>query len=271
MIDRIIRTWASDAVALAHALAANDPTWGTTTAPIADGWLVLSGRGLYVNRLIGAGRRRPLTDDDLDELERRSELVGVPAAVEQADDVSWSREVLETRGYAPVSAVSVGVRPIGSHTDRHGDGGSAFEMTVVTDAADLREWQDSAAQGWGHVDDGPRRASDAFAAAARAVAGSSLIIVRDVGDGRPVATCSLQITDGMATLGGMSVIPSERRRGAQRACLDHRVRLAAAAGCDVAATSTEIGGDSARNVARHGFADIGVIRVWQKNSVPDVS
>jgi GNAT superfamily N-acetyltransferase len=51
----------------------------------------------------------------------------------------------------------------------------------------------------------------------------------------------------------MSTLPSERRRGVQAALVHHRLRLARAAGCGIATSTTVSGGASERNLRRLCF------------------
>jgi len=68
-----------------------------------------------------------------------------------------------------------------------------------------------------------------------------------------VAVCSMTISGELADLGGMTTRPAWRRQGVQAACLAHRLRVARRAGCDLAVTSADPGGESARNIERAGF------------------
>lgn len=51
----------------------------------------------------------------------------------------------------------------------------------------------------------------------------------------------------------MSTLPEERRRGVQRSLVRARLLASFEAGCDLAATSTEPGSGSERNLIRLGF------------------
>jgi len=73
-------------------------------------------------------------------------------------------------------------------------------------------------------------------------------------DGAPAAICSVVLADRIADLGGMGTLPAARQQGVQQACIHHRLRLGAAAGCDLAVTSAVPGGPSARNLERAGFS-----------------
>ena len=88
--------------------------------------------------------------------------------------------------------------------------------------------------------------------------------VAEIG-GAPIAAGALALADGVAHLAGASTIPSGRNRGAQLALLDHRLRYAAAHGCDIALMGALPGSGSQRNAERHGFR-IAYTRIkWQKS------
>ena len=67
-------------------------------------------------------------------------------------------------------------------------------------------------------------------------------------DGRAVGCGSVQIVDGVAWLGGAATLPEFRRRGVQAALVAHRLWLAAALGCELAAVTALSNGPSARNM-----------------------
>jgi GNAT superfamily N-acetyltransferase len=72
-------------------------------------------------------------------------------------------------------------------------------------------------------------------------------------DGRPIATGALAIHGRVAHLAGASTIPDGRKRGAQNALLEHRLRYAADQGCDIALMGAQPGSGSQRNAERNGF------------------
>jgi GNAT superfamily N-acetyltransferase len=267
-VRRVLRVWALDAVAFARVLAGQDPSWGSEAFSLAGGQVVLCGPGLYVNRAIAAGLDGRLTDDDLDRLEARSAAVGVPPAVEVGPATHPTvRDQLSARGYVPDDRVAAlrltrrddGVASgtgSGSGSGSGSGGGSDAGSWLVIEPAGgrlLPVWQETSAIGWGHTTVDARRASDAFARAASVVDGAGFVLARARDDGRPVGCASLTMRDGVATLGGMSTVPSERRRGVQAALIRHRLRVADAAGCDLVTSTAKPGGDSERNLRRHGF------------------
>ena len=84
-------------------------------------------------------------------------------------------------------------------------------------------------------------------------------------DGQPIAAGALNLCGRVAHLAGASTIPQGRKRGAQLALLDHRLRYAAEHGCDVALMGALPGSGSQRNAERHGFR-IAYTRIKWKRS-----
>lgn len=70
----------------------------------------------------------------------------------------------------------------------------------------------------------------------------------------PIAAAMLCVADRVAFLSGTGVRPAFRRRGAQGALIRARLERAAALGCALAASSTQPGTASRRNMERHGFS-----------------
>lgn len=254
-MDRVVDAWADGAGAFATVLARQDPTWGSESFPLAGGRVVLWGRGLYVNRAFAVGIDVSMTVDDFETLERRSAALGVPPAIDVTPLTSPSVEMLAARrGYVATDAV-VALRHDLAHEAMRSDRPHLVPGDVEVEAAadQLPLWQAVSAAGWRRDDRSARRASDAFAAAAAVVDGAGFVLARDAADGRPLGCATLSMRAGVATLGGMSTLPTERRRGVQAALVRHRLRQARAAGCVIATTTTAAGGDSEGNLLRHGF------------------
>ncbi|MEJ5368093.1 MAG: GNAT family N-acetyltransferase [Bryobacteraceae bacterium] len=72
-------------------------------------------------------------------------------------------------------------------------------------------------------------------------------------EGRPVAAAGLSLLPPVAHLAGASTIPEARRRGAQQALLEARLRYAAEHGCALALMGAAPGSASQRNAERQGF------------------
>ena len=267
MMKQVLHAWAEDAAEFATELARIDPAWGSQTFPLAGGHVVLCGPGLYVNRVLGAGLERPMTDGELDLLESRSATVGVPAAVEvtAASHPALIDRLVE-RGYVADSetiTLRCALDPIEVLVP------PPDTITIQSANTDLlATWQETSALGWGHVDEAARRASDAFARAAAVVDGDGLVLATDAIDGRPVGCASLTINGEVATLGGMSTMPAERERGVQAALIQHRLRVATELGCEIATASTQPDSASYRNLTRHGFEPWFTVTTMARSQTP---
>ncbi len=245
-------TWARQEARFAATLRRDDPSWGTDVFEVADGIAVLCGRGLFVNRALAVGLDAEVRAHQLDELEARARAVGVTPTVETTPVTRRSLvRLLRARRYLPTGSVSALVRPI-SDGDDCGTADPSVVIATVDDET-LPAWQQATAEGWEHLEPRRRRASDAFARAAHLIDEPGLLIARAAGDDRVLACATLRLEDGLATLGGMSTRPPERRRGLHRSLVEHRLRLARDAGCGMAATVAMPDSASQRNLLRIGF------------------
>lgn len=263
-VHRITRVWVDNAVALAETLADTDPSWGSETTELAGGALVLCGPGLFVNRAIGVGHQAPLTDEEWDLLEERSGAVGVAPAIEITP--ATHPEVLSdavARGYQLDDVEHALVRSTDLTHVPPPD--PRFDI-VPANRGLLPVWQETAACAWGHLDEGARRANDAFARAAALVDGERFALIRHAGSGRPLGCASLTIRAGVATLGGMSTLPEQRGQGVQTALIRHRLRVAAASGCDLATSIAAPDSPSERNLLRQGFEPLFRIEHWMRRT-----
>ncbi len=213
---------------------------------------MLCGAGMYVNRAIAVGFDSELGEDEWWTFEQRCDAVGVVPAFEVSPATAAAVRVqLAARGYEIESSRAALFCRL-DVVDSLPAPNPAF--VIESASGDLLPlWQSTSAAGWGHETSAARKASDAFARAAAVVDGDNLVVVRDSRDGRPVGCASMTVSGRIATLGGMSTLPAERRRGVQAALIVHRLRTAATLGCELATSSAEPDSNSERNLVRHGF------------------
>lgn len=250
---RVLRVRAANAVDHTRSLATRDPFWGSEVHFMAGGWLVLAGRGMYINQAMAAGIEDDLSPADLDLLVERSTVVGVSPTIE-VSSITLSRSVhrVRERGFVrdPASDITCLTRSVTSTTI---DAPDDVVIRAVESQADLRLWQETSATGWGHATTEARSASDAFAAAAHALGNEHMVVAFDASDGRPLGCASMTVREDVAMLGGTSTTPAERRRGVQAALVRYRLSEAGRLGCDLAVTTAARGSASERNLTRHGF------------------
>ena len=261
-----MRVRAANAVHHTTSLVAMEPQWGSRIHQVADGWLVLAGRGMYINQAMAAGLRVDLAAADVDLVVTASGDLGVPAAIEitPATSADTVRQVVAAGfDHDPGADIACLTRPLNQTSI---DAPDDVLVVPATSAADLVHWQATARAAWGHTSNAARRASDAFAAAAHALDREHMAIARDAGDGRTLGCASMTVTDGVAMCGGMSTLPDERRRGVQAALLHYRLALAAELECDMAVTTAARGSASERNLRRHGFSGDVTIRRFERTA-----
>jgi hypothetical protein len=168
--------------------------------------------------------------------------------------------LLASKGYCPVEFTNVMYLPLAARATNAGNKGVRVRIAGATE----REiWAQTATEGWQDSTEFADLVLDlARVAAARDGAKSFLAEI----DGIPIAAGVLLIHGGVALLAGASTIPRWRKRGAQLALLEARLRDAESCGCDVAMMCAEPGSASQRNAERHGFR-IAYTRIkWGKRS-----
>ncbi len=248
LVERVEHNAADLGRSTAAAVAALEPASGAVAVALRDGALVFTGVGMYLNRGIGLGVAQPLDASDLDELEAFFAPRIVPAEVELCP---WAGDsllrLLEARGYRPRLFRDVFVHDLQ-------DLAPPSKSAVTIEDATADDWpvvHTVRSDGFRITDPADRDVSARFSAAAASIPGSIEVLARI--DGEPVGAAALQVCDGVASLGGMSTLPSARRRGVHTALLQHRLQRARALGCDLAVVTAVPPSASARNIRRHGF------------------
>ncbi len=241
-------------------IAATEPSWRSMTFTVADGWALLSGAGLFVNQCMAAGLTEPLTSNDLEHVAQHAAEVGVPAAFELCDATrSDVVALLEAEGWQRDGQRLVLLHPLEALPAPI----PGVDIALVSES-ELAIWQATSAAGWGHTEPRAVAANNTMAAAAFVADDPGLLLARDPADGRPLGCAALRISEGIATLGGMSTRPDERRRGVQSGLIEWRLRAAVDRGCRYAVSMTQPGSDSERNLRRAGFTPAYTKTNWVK-------
>jgi GNAT superfamily N-acetyltransferase len=244
LVRRIEGMFARDAAEYVYALRAIDPKSVAAVVECAGGRLVYLEPGMFVNRAFGVGIDRPATATDVDMI---VEFFGARACVAEIELCPYAHDAVRARAgelgfgiawFRNVYATTLDepVRPVESRVECG---------PVDTANVDVWEsfWVENSVEGSELV----RR----FARARHRKPGEHDFIAT-LGS-EVVAVCSMTIGDKVADLGGMTTRSGFRRQGVQAACLAHRLEVARQAGCDLAITSADPGGESARNIERAGF------------------
>jgi GNAT superfamily N-acetyltransferase len=196
----------------------------------------------------GLGAFEPTTTDAFEALEDFFSSRGVVPAHEVsalAVPTTWDR--LSARGYSPIEASTVMVRPTA-----HPPSSESTRIATRPIAGHERPiWCRVLTAGLASESAELVSAVDDLAPVMARSEGAYGFIA-DL-DGTPIAAAILAIQNGVAVMGGASTIPAARRRGAQTALLQARLEYAAALGVDLAMLVATPGSSSQRNAERLGF------------------
>jgi len=228
------------------------PDSGATWTEVAGVYAMFDGPESPLTQTFGLGMFETPTADALDAIEAFYGERSAPVDHEVSPIADPSvLALLSARGYRPIELTSVLYREVGRagqawHVGQAGR--DAITIRTVGDA-DAEVYARTAADGW--RDSGYADFVYQVARVNAATEGVTLFLAEL--EGRPIATAALAIHGRVANLAGASTMPDGRRRGAQNALLEHRLRFAAARGCDIAFMGALPGSGSQRNAERNGF------------------
>ena len=244
------------------------PDCGATWVEVAGARAMFDGPSSPMTQTFGLGLFQPATAADLEAIEafyaeRASPVLHEVSPLADAGLPA----LLSERGYRPFEFSSVLYQSIARLTPRatsdpdvtH-DFSRAEPVVRLIERGEEELYARTSAAGWAEFG-----VSDFVLEIGRVsgeVEGLRLFLAEL--DGKPIAAGALALCDGVAHLAGASTMPGGRKRGAQLALLGHRLRYAAAHGCDVALMAALPGSSSQRNAERNGFR-IAYTRIkWQR-------
>jgi GNAT superfamily N-acetyltransferase len=237
-------------VLYARAFQESRPQVGAEEQEICGGHMVFAGLGSPIGRATGLGLDRPLTENDLDQVEHFYREKGAPAQLDLCP--LHEPEVFEMcrkRGYSIAELNNVLYRrldaslnspdpPVGC-TIRRGRTEEARALGAIVENA--------------FFPDGPPQAFQDLLTPLYRMEGA-ITFAAEV-DGKTVACgAGLVISEhGVFAICGAGTAAEFRRRGLQTALLHGRLSAAARAGCEYAVVVTQGGTISQRNCERLGF------------------
>jgi GNAT superfamily N-acetyltransferase len=235
------------------------PDVGAAWIDVAGTYAMFDGANSPVTQTFGLGMFEPLTPENLDRLETFFLERGADVFHEVcplADPSTFA--LLSERRYKPIEFSSVLYRPI--TTDLRLDAAHNGKVQVrLTGRDEVDLWAQTAFAGWSEFTEVADFLRELGQVTARS---KSLAFLAEL-EGQPIAAGALSLNGDTALLAGASTIPSARRRGAQLALLEARLRYAAQQGCTVAMMATQPGSGSQRNAERHGFRIAYTRTKWQ--------
>jgi GNAT superfamily N-acetyltransferase len=256
LAERVERTEAQLMAEASRAAHRRQGGGGGFVIPIAGGVATFAEAGSPFNKVAGLGFDGMPGPSELDGIERAFAACAADVQVELS--ILGDPEIgalLTDRGYRLTSFENV----LGLALEGEVEAVTPPGIEVRTSREDEFEaWLDVVVDGFARPDtqgvpSHEEFSRDDLARAEQDFAAAGLVRYIALRDGVPAGAASLRIADGMAQLAGSATAPAHRRRGIQTALLAARLADAVAAGCDMAAVTTQPGSKSQQNVQRRGF------------------
>jgi GNAT superfamily N-acetyltransferase len=226
---------------------------------IAGAYAMFDGAESPLTQTFGLGLFAPFGEPEFEVAERFFTERGATTAHEVASFAAYDTlAMLSTRGYSPIEASVVLVRPAAIPTETP----PAGIVVRPLDASEIGTWSRVAAQGWETEAPGLGEFLENLGAVVGRARGVTCFIAER--EGQPIAAGTLNISNGVALLAGATTIPTARRLGAQRALLQARLAFAVERGIDLAMVVTHPGTASHRNAERQGFRPVYTRMKWQR-------
>lgn len=221
------------------------PELGAAWIGVNGAYALYDGATSPLTQTFGFGLFGNSLEYDLTTIEEFFAERGAPVFHEVSPLAPDALALFRTHGYRPIELTSILYQPIGAV------GASDGVVTTRTiEAGEEDRWSATAAAGWSESPGLESFMRDIGRVTAGAQGMSAFLAEID---GRPVGTGAVAIHGGVALLAGASTIPSHRKRGAQKALLQARLRFAAEQGCDLAMMGASPGSTSQLNAERQGF------------------
>ena len=249
--------------AFVDAQARREPYSGAIRTTIAGAMAMFAGVGSPITQTFCLGIHEKPTERDMETLERfftsRGSQVFHEVSPLAGVDVLG---MLATRGYKPIEISNVLYQEIqgaqgaqGAQSARGAQGPLRVRQIAKYEAD---RYGAISVRGWSEM---PEVIPFIHGFALASVEVASCFVAEL--NGEAIANAALFMHAGVALLAGASTVPEGRRKGAQQALLDARLRAAAEQGCDLAMVVTAAGTASQRNSERNGFKVAYTRTKWQ--------
>lgn len=236
-------------IAFVEARALVRPDSGATWREVAGTRAMFDGVGSPITQTFGLGLFAPAAEGDLASIERFFGERG-SAVYHEVSPIADPAllAMLPARGYRPIELSTVLWLPLGAHAVPAAAAGTPRTWHITPGEESL--WASTAAAGWSDTPGLEEFMLDFGAVTSRARGVHCFLAGLE---GEVVGAAAFARHEGVAVLAGASTRPEWRRRGAQGALLDARLRYAVEQGCDLAMVVAQPGSTSQLNAERHGF------------------
>lgn len=256
---RLERAEAMANAASVESRRAVEPDGGAGWIEVAAAYAMYDHPASPLTQTFGAGLFDAFREREFEAVEKFFAERGAPTNHEVCSFAApETLSLLSARGYSPIEASVVLIRATEAASE---ESRISVRPTVAPEAG---MWSRTAAEGWA-TDMPEARAFLESLGEVMARARGVTCFVAEL-DGRPIATGSLSIQNGVALLAGASTVPAARRQGAQQALFRARLDHARARGIELAMVVTQPGSASRRNAERQGFRPVYTRSKWMRPS-----
>ncbi len=244
-----------------EARARVSPESGAEWIQVAGAYAMFDGIESPLTQTFGLGIFDEVTGDDLNRVEEffRERDAPILHEVSPLADASLFA-LLNERGYQPIEFTSVMYRLLEGRINLDLPINPEIATRIIK-AGEDKIWAQTSANGWATEMEGLAEFMFEFGQISAKCDGGFPFLAELAGE--PISTGMLFVYEDVALLAGTSTVPEGRRRGAQTALLDARLRHAAKRGCRLAMMGASPGSQSQKNAEKNGFR-IAYTRVkWQ--------
>jgi hypothetical protein len=249
--QKLERTEARTNASFVEARARLAPETGAEWIEVAGAYAMFDGAESPLTQTFGLGVFDEITDVELDMLEAFFKKHDAPVFHEVSPLADASlMSLLNKRGYQPIELTSVLYQPLELENKPNLPVNPQIETRIIK-AGEEELWAQTSAAGWAAEMEGLAEFMFNFGRISAQTKGGYPFLAE--ADGKPISAGMLFIYDDAAILAGASTVPEGRRKGAQSALLDARLRFASENGCQLAMMGASPGSQSQRNAEKNGF------------------
>lgn len=227
------------------------PESGAEWTEVAGTYAMFDGAQSPLTQTFGLGVFEEITENDLEKLENFFKKHDAPVFHEVSPLADASLlELLNKRNYKPIELTSVLYLPL-ENADFSGALKNENLTTRIIEKGEENLWAQTSANGWSTEMEGLAEFMLEFGTIG-AMSSGAFPFIAEIDD-KPISTGALYIYEDAAILAGASTIPEGRRKGAQNALLNARLKFALEKNCKLAIMGASPGSQSQRNAESNGF------------------
>ncbi|HEX8736639.1 MAG TPA: GNAT family N-acetyltransferase [Pyrinomonadaceae bacterium] len=259
--QKLERAEARSNASFIEARAAMFPESGAEWMEVGGAYAMFDGIESPLTQTFGLGMFDEIGDAEMEQLEAFFKKHDAPVFHEVSPLAGLAMvELLNRRGYQPIELSSILYRSLEEEI------APALPLnpqvkTRVIEKGEENLWAQTSANGWATEAEGLAEFMFNFGQINTTTAGGFPFLAEL--EGKPISGGMLYIYDEVAILAGASTVPEGRRRGAQNALLDARLRFAVEKGCTIASMGALPGSGSQRNAEKNGFRIAYTRTKWQ--------